>query len=86
MDPGWQTTPTNHPYYLWPLGLRRFAQTFSNIDLFITLWLQLSNKLIVFRVTALVKLHVAICANQMSLDNMQTLTAVNTGEPSTVCK
>ena len=49
-DPGWQTTPTNHPCYLWPLGLRRFAQTFSNIDFFIIILLQLSNKLIVFRV------------------------------------
>ena len=28
VDPCWQTTPTNHPYYLWPLGLKRFAQTF----------------------------------------------------------
>ena len=55
----------NHPYYLWPLGLKRFAQTFSNIDFFITLLLQPSNKLIVFRVTALFKL--AICANQMSV-------------------
>ena len=65
MDPSWRTTPTNHPYYLWPLGLKRFAQTFSNIDFFITLLLQPSNKLIVFRVTALFKL--AICANQMSV-------------------